>query len=151
MDELLKKIHKFVKRITDANTLEQGDFLQQKLVMWLHEKQQPDAADWFEKWWTGSKGRWTSGHAGHANVRTNSSVEGHIGTCKNAWLGTGYRNCSMNSTEFFGAVLEDVKQRSIEHHNRLLNTPTGIASLKKFSIVDTDVINALKTLHPFCL
>ena len=57
----------------------------------------------------------------------------------------------MNTTEFFGAVLEDVKQRSIEHHNRLHNTPTGIASFQKFSIVDTDVINALKPLHPFCL
>ena len=117
----------------------------------LREKQQPDAADWFEKWWTGARGRWTSGHAGHANVRTNSSVEGFIGACKNAWLGTGFRNCSMNTAEFFGAVLEDVKQRIIEHHNRLLSTPTGMASFQKFSIVDTDVINALKTLHPFCL
>ena len=96
--------------------------------MWLHEKKQPTAALWFEKYWTGRRGRWTMAHAGHANVHTNSSLEGHINQCKNHWLGPGNRDCSQNLTEFVGATFDDVKQRSIEHHNSLVMSDYGIAS-----------------------
>ena len=112
----IKKLHKFVKRIMDANTERQGEFLQKKLVQLLRKKQQSTAAIWFQEYWTGRRGRWTSTHAWHVNVRTNSSLEGHIGQCKENWLVAGYRNCSQNLTEFTGSVVEDVKQRSIEHH-----------------------------------
>ena len=85
VEELWTAFHKNVKRIMLANTERQGEFLQEKLVQWLHEKQQPTAALWFEKFWTGRRGRWTMAHAGHANVHTNSSLEGRIGQCKDNW------------------------------------------------------------------
>ena len=76
VEELWTRFHKYVKRIVDANTERQGEILQEKLVQWLHEKQQKTAALWFEEFWIGSRERWTRAHAGHANVRTNSSLEG---------------------------------------------------------------------------
>ena len=48
-------------------------------------------------------------------------------------------------------MLADIQQRSVEHYNRLLSSDTGIALVQKFSVVDADVVSALKTLHPFCL
>ena len=123
------------------------------LVLWLREVQQKDAADWFQEYWTSRRGRWTSGHAGHANVRTNSSLEGFIGECKNNWLGAGYRNCSQNPTEFIGSITEDVKQKSLEHHNMQMSSVFGIASFQKFSVVTVtpDVVTELKNLHQNCL
>ena len=79
VEELWTAFHKYVKRILLANTERQGEFLPEKMVQWLHEKQQPTAALWFEKYWTGKRGRWTFSHAGHANLHTNSRLEGHIG------------------------------------------------------------------------
>ena len=87
----------------------------------------------------------------YENVRTNSSVDDFIGQCKNNWLGAGFRNRSMNLTEFFGSVLEDAKQKSIEHHNMLMSPDFGISAFQKFSVVSPDVVSALKTLHLFCL
>ena len=110
VDELWKKFHKYIKRIMDIYALPQADFLQLKLVIWLREVQQNIAADWFQEYWTGRKGRWTSAHAGHGNVRTSSSVGGFIGVCKNVRLGSAQRNCSMNLTEFIRSVIEDVDQ-----------------------------------------
>ena len=83
-------------------------------------------------------------HAGHANVHTNSSLEGHIGQCKDNWLGPGNRNCSQNLTEFISTTFEDVKQRSIEHHNRLVMSDYGIASFQKFSAITPDMVSKLK-------
>ena len=44
VEELWTRFHKYVKRIMDVNTERQGEFLQEKLVQWLHEKQQKTAA-----------------------------------------------------------------------------------------------------------
>ena len=76
-------------RIMPANTERQAEFLQEKLVQWLHEKQQPTAALWFEKFWTGWRGRWTFAHAGHANVHTNSSLEVTLASAKTIGLARG--------------------------------------------------------------
>ena len=150
VQELWTKFHKFVKRVMLANSVEQAEFLQKKLVMWLHEKKQPTAAMWFETYWTGRRGRWTIAHAGHSNVHTNSSIEGHINQCKINWLGQT-KNCSQNMTQFVGATFDDVKQRSIEHHNTLVMSDYGVAAFQKFSAVTPDMVRNLKNLHPYAL
>ena len=48
-------------------------------------------------------------------------------------------------------MVEDVKQRSIEHHNRLVMSDYGIASFQKFSAVTPDMVQKLKNLHSMCL
>jgi hypothetical protein len=37
--------------------------------------EQPRAAEWFRKWWTGPRGRRTLAHAGHAGSNNNMRVE----------------------------------------------------------------------------
>ena len=58
VQELWTQFHKYVRRIMLANTEPQAEFLQKKMVMWLHEMKQPHAANWFETYWTGRRGRW---------------------------------------------------------------------------------------------
>ena len=57
VQDLWTTCHKFVKRVMLANIEPQAEFLQQKVVMWLHEKKQTTAALWFEKYWTGRRGQ----------------------------------------------------------------------------------------------
>ena len=150
-EDLFDTFHKFICRIMDADTEEQADFLQHKLVMWLLEKKQDEAADWFEKYWTGKKGRWTSAHNGYADVRTNSSQESFIGKYKDGALGSANRNTNMSLQEFMGATVDEITERSKEHHTMLINKGFGIASFQKFPKIDPNIMAQLRYVHPLTL
>ena len=67
VEELWRRFHKYIKRIMNANTEPQADFLQLKLVMREVVQDVAGTVDWFQEYWTSRKGRWTSAHADYGN------------------------------------------------------------------------------------
>ena len=53
-----------------------GYYLQAKLIDWIREKVDDNAANWFEQNWTGPvKGRWLLGSGGVGLLTNNQSLE----------------------------------------------------------------------------
>ena len=67
-----RKFYDLVLRIRECTYAEQGYEMQDKLVDWLREKGEGDAASWFQRYWTGErKGRWMLANGGIGMIANN--------------------------------------------------------------------------------
>lgn len=75
-EAVYEEFYDYVCRIMRISCATTGEYLQMKLVEWLREKGEDDAANWFQEWWVGpEKGRWTLGHGGIAMSGNNQGLE----------------------------------------------------------------------------
>ena len=73
--ETYRTWYKLVVRATRCHTVPLSDVFQRRLVQWLRTNEEPRAASWFEKYWTGDRGNWSRGHAGVAGTNNNNGLE----------------------------------------------------------------------------
>ena len=73
--ETYRAWYKLVVRATRCHTVPLGNVFQRRLVQWLRTNEEPRAASWFEKYWTGDRGNWSRGHAGVAGTNNNNGLE----------------------------------------------------------------------------
>ena len=148
-EDIFKELHELLRRIIVADSEKQETFLQWKLVLWLQEKNQLDAAKWFEENWTGCKGSWTSGNGGFGNVRSNRSVEAFIGQLKNHCSRFRWLEHLDESVGFLGSLVGEVTECSKEHRTKLLHPGNyGVASFEKYAAATPALVARLQYVHP---
>jgi hypothetical protein len=65
--------------------------MQRKLVDWLNNRIESQAADWYEKYWTVGRGNWAKAYSGVGGTNNHNSTEVRWGVLKKFVCGKG--NC----------------------------------------------------------
>jgi len=74
--DVYEEFYDFVNRIMRCSFNTVGEHLQALLVEWLRSKEEMQAADWWERYWTGPvHGRWLLGHGGVGLSSNNQGLE----------------------------------------------------------------------------
>ena len=74
--EVHDQFYQLVLRIKECTLVEPGFRMQEQLVEWLVSKQEPDAAEWFKRYWSGPrKGRWMLGNGGIGTIADQQGIE----------------------------------------------------------------------------
>ncbi len=85
------------------------------LVSYLSQHISDKAADWYEEYWTGPRGKYCLCNAGYAGSNNNMGIEVDLHDIKKQVLP------SASLSTFLGALWEFVKQLAIEHKAFLAN------------------------------
>ncbi len=84
-----------------------------------NELKQPGAADWFQTWWTGKRGRHCLAHAGYGGSNNNMGVEVNWRDVKDLVLP------SSTIGTFTGALMQFIADLSKEHFDFLKPTESN--------------------------
>ncbi len=74
-----------------------------------NELNQPRAADWFQEWWTGARGRYTLAHAEYGGNNNNMEVEVDWRDMKRLVP------ASATLATVFGALVKNIRDLGVEH------------------------------------
>ncbi len=88
MDTIYKKVYKLLMSITLSSSIALSDILQQKLVKWLIDHGEWQAAKWIGDYWSGDHYNYTKAQFGIGGTNTSNSVEGRWGGIKPFVAGT---------------------------------------------------------------
>jgi hypothetical protein len=93
-----KQFYKIVVGATRYSSMELGSVsvLHKKLVQWIQDHNEPRAADWFERYWTGDRGNFMKAHGGVGGTNNNCEIEGRWGGFKKAVCGTAGSTASLS-------------------------------------------------------
>jgi len=70
------QFYELILRIKECTFVEPGFRMQEQLVEWLVSKEEPDAAEWFKRYWSGPrKGRWMLGNGGIGTIANQQGIE----------------------------------------------------------------------------
>ena len=100
-------------RAMNCPWLSLAPIIQSKLVVWLRDKEQTRAAEWFERTWTGEKGHWMLCHSGYNAATTNNGLES---TWRHLKQHTTNGSTSMHLPQFLVALHRYLNHLSEEKH-----------------------------------
>jgi hypothetical protein len=101
-------------QVIAINVLSFAEHAQALLVNYIrYELNQPRAADWFQEWWTGARGRYTLAHAEYGGSNNNMGVEVDWRDMKRLVP------ASATLATFLGALVKNIRDLGVEHEDWL--------------------------------
>jgi hypothetical protein len=94
------------------------DVMQTAMIVWLRESGEPEAADYFQKQWTGDRGHYMLAHGGHGITQDSSGVE-------STWRWTKAATSNHANTEFpmflsnLSLFLKERAREACANHDKL--------------------------------
>jgi hypothetical protein len=122
--EAYDDFYSIVEQLVDVGVPTFKDYAVKSLVSYLREHISDKAADWYEEYWTGPRGKYCLCDAGYAGSNNNMGMEVDWRDIKKQVPP------SASLCTFLGALWEFIKQLAIEHKAFLSNPGDPFNSLR---------------------